>query len=48
MLAAHPFVAGAQLPASLVAAITATTNMQTSNEQTGVTQASDQVQKVMP
>ena len=35
MLAAHPFVAGAQLPAGLLAAITATANMQTSDEQTG-------------
>lgn len=48
MLAEHPFVAGAQLPAGLVAAIMATTKTQPAGEPTGVALASDQLQKVMP
>lgn len=47
MLAEHPFVASAQLPAGLVAAIMATTSTQPANEPTGVAQASNQLLKVM-
>ena len=47
MLAAHPFVAGAQLPAGLVAAITANADMQPADEQTEVAQVSDQLQQVV-